>query len=141
MDEVAAPPLEQVREELAHRPDVGVEVDVEDAIPLLHRDHVRRTAHADAGVGVDEIAVSLPVDGLVDEGFYSRSLGDVGVHVHRLTSEVFDLGGDLFPLVVVDIRHHDVGALTREGEGRRAADARRTAGDDGDRAVEVERQG
>ena len=65
--EVSGSALEHVRQEAADRPDVGVQVDVEDLVPLLLRDDVRRAAESDAGVRHEQVAVALPLDRRIDE--------------------------------------------------------------------------
>jgi hypothetical protein len=96
-----------------------VEVDREDLVPLLLRNHVRRATETDACVRHEEIAVALPRDRRVDEVEHFLLLRDVRPHDERLAAERFDLGPHVPRALLVDVGDDDVGSLACELEGAR----------------------
>ena len=113
----------------AHAAHEAEHVDVEDALPLVHRHPVRRTEHRDPGV------VHQQVDGAELRNRGRRQRVDVGVArdvaAHRETpaSERGDRGGGLTQALLVDVGDHDVGAAACQFERGAAPDPAGTTRD------------
>ena len=103
----------------------GVELGLEDRVVVGRRD---------PGVVEADVERAETLDGGRVHGGHARGLGDIGVDV-----EPVDFLRDGATLLVGDIGHHDVGSLSSEPDGARAADAARRARDDRYLALESSR--
>jgi hypothetical protein len=129
--------LEHRRDLVPHPVQDAVEVDVDDAAPVVQVELAgRRLGAADAGVVDRVVQGSVGVDGVADDrlGVFGRR----GVLPDRAgaATGVGDLRGHPLGGVEVDVGEHDPGPPGRQVLADRLADPRATAGDDGDLSVE-----
>ena len=105
---------------------------------LLATSLLPSAVRADGGpvLGVD-LQAALPVGDFGDDALAIRRNSDVGPNEDRRPAGRRDRVDDGSPAGLVAAGHGDPGALLREEEGRRLADARRGSGDDRDAVFEL----
>ena len=146
MHEATALLLAEMRHRGAADIEGAVQVHLDDRVPFLGRHVVEHAVAQDAGVVHNHVDATEIVDrrlhdllrifplgdavGVRHRAALAVGLGDLRHHLLR-RADIVALAGDRR----ADIVHHHLGAVRRQADRRRAADAAPRAGDHGDLAV------
>ena len=128
--------LAHARQDRLHHEQHALDVDGEDAVPLLLGHLLETRRRVDAGVAAEDVDAPELVDGSLDGGRTRRLVGDVGLHENGLGAGAAQLFGGRGAGALVDVDDDDVGALRGEHAGYAAPDALGGAGYDGGLVVE-----
>ena len=111
----------------------GLEVDVQDSVPVVHGvgEEVAGAA-GDAGVVVEDVDAAEALDGGCDQPIEVGQVRDVGLDGQRTAAGRLDLAGGLLGQLGAQVGDDDAGALLREAQRNRAPDAPGGARDDRD---------
>ncbi len=112
--------------------EVALEVDVDDRVPLLLGHLPDDAVPGDAGVADQNVEAAERLEHPRHHGLGVGVARHVGLDRQTLATQLLDLGHDRLGLVVVaSVVDRHVGALARQLERDRPADAEAAAGDDG----------
>jgi hypothetical protein len=126
----------QVRDRVLHRVPDALEVDREDAVPVLVRGVGDAAAERDAGVAGEHVEASVAVGNAGYERLHLVGPADVGGYRQRTATSLLDLGRDPGDGSLVDVGGTNRGALRREAKRDRPADALGRSRHDADLAVQ-----
>jgi hypothetical protein len=115
----------------------AIKIDAHDPVPILLGGFPGRLGYRDAGVIHQQMYVAEPGECLVRQGIYLFFPGDVGRHAYHFDTHGFEAGHRCFQLGGVDIGQHQFHSLGRDPRRDPFAYAFRSAGNDGDLALQI----
>src|SRR6266568_5604169 len=128
---------DHARDEGLHPVDDAPEIDGEHPLPVTVGGGLEPAVDGHPGVVADDVHAAHLRPRALGEGFHRGELRHVGLDGEGPAAGLLDPRGRLGHAGLVDVRHHHLGPVAREGEAERAPDAAGSARDHGRLALEI----